>query len=143
MSVELEGILETITYRNEQTGCSVARLQVSGLPGQVTVVGTLHDPVVGQTLQLSGEWQEHPRYGRQFRIQASRSVSPATSEGVERYLGSGLVRGVGPELARRIVTRGRRLVVLAGTRRALHIASSKARAGGRFTGLTRRLQATE
>jgi exodeoxyribonuclease V alpha subunit len=105
MSVELEGILETLTYRNEQTGYSVARLQVAGLPGQVTVVGTLHDPVVGQTLQLSGEWQDHPRYGRQFRIESSRSVSPATAEGIERYLGSGLVKGIGSELARRIVAR--------------------------------------
>jgi exodeoxyribonuclease V alpha subunit len=105
MSVELEGTLETLTYRNEQTGYSVARLQVPGQTGQVTVVGTLHDPVVGQTLQLSGEWQNHPRYGRQFRIEASRSVSPATAEGIERYLGSGLVRGIGPELARRIVAR--------------------------------------
>ncbi len=105
MSVELEGTLETLTYRNEQTGYSVARLQVAGQPGQVTVVGTLHDPVVGQTLQLSGEWQDHPRWGRQFRIQTSRSVTPATSEGIERYLGSGLVKGIGPELARRIVAR--------------------------------------
>jgi exodeoxyribonuclease V alpha subunit len=105
MSVELEGTLETLTYRNEQTGYSVARLQVAGLPGQVTVVGTLHDPVVGQTLQLTGDWQNHPRFGRQFRIEASRSVSPATSEGIERYLGSGLVKGIGPELARRIVAR--------------------------------------
>ncbi len=105
MSVELEGTLETLTYRNEQTGYSVARLQVAGLPGQVTVVGTLHDPVVGQTLQLSGEWQNHPRYGRQFRIETSRSSSPATSEGIERYLGSGLIKGIGPELARRIVAR--------------------------------------
>ena len=103
--MELEGTLETLTYRNEQTGYSVARLQVPGQTGQVTVVGTLHDPVVGQTLQLTGDWQNHPRYGRQFRIEASRSVSPATAEGIERYLGSGLVKGIGPELARRIVAR--------------------------------------
>jgi ATP-dependent exoDNAse (exonuclease V) alpha subunit len=103
--VELEGTLETLTYRNEQTGYSVARLQVPGQSGQVTVVGTLHDPVVGQTLQLTGDWQNHPRWGRQFRIEASRSVTPATAEGIERYLGSGLVKGIGPELARRIVAR--------------------------------------
>src|SRR5512145_2172604 len=103
MSVELGGTLETLTYRNEQTGYSVARLQVPGRSGQVTVVGTLHDPVLGQTLQLTGDWQDHPRWGRQFRIEASRSLTPATAEGIERYLGSGLVKGVGPELARRIV----------------------------------------
>ncbi|OHD72916.1 MAG: hypothetical protein A2V99_05215 [Spirochaetes bacterium RBG_16_67_19] len=103
--MELEGTLETLTYRNEQTGYSVARLQVPGQSGQVTVVGTLHDPVVGQTLQLTGDWQNHPRYGRQFHIEASRSVSPATAEGIERYLGSGMVKGIGPELARRIVAR--------------------------------------
>ena len=105
MSTELEGTLEALTYRNEETGYSVARLQVAGIPGPVTVVGSLAAPVVGQTLQLSGQWQNHPRYGRQFRIEASRAASPVTAAGIERYLGSGLVKGIGRELAHRIVAR--------------------------------------
>jgi exodeoxyribonuclease V alpha subunit len=105
MSEELEGTIESLTYFNEANGYSVARLRVAGQDHPVTAVGTLVAPSPGQSVHLTGEWQMHPRFGRQFRITESRVSEPASPEGIEAYLGSGLIKGIGPEMARRIVSR--------------------------------------
>jgi exodeoxyribonuclease V alpha subunit len=102
--VVLEAVLERITYANEETGYTIARVatQRSGAD-LLTVVGSLLGAQVGESLRLTGRWTTHPRYGRQFEVESYTTVLPATITGIERYLGSGLVKGIGPKLAERIV----------------------------------------
>ncbi len=105
MSDSLRGTVERITYYNEETGYSVVRLHVPGQPDLVTVVGDLPEVNPGESLRLEGMWTIHPQYGRQFRAERCEQVLPATAEGIKKYLGSGLVKGVGPVTAARIVQR--------------------------------------
>ncbi|MEJ2695399.1 MAG: ATP-dependent RecD-like DNA helicase [Candidatus Sulfobium sp.] len=105
MIVELQGQLERITYRNEENHYTVARLKVKGYRRPVTVVGSLVSVSPGEVLRLKGTWDVHPRYGEQFKIVSYESVVPATVKGIERYLGSGLIKGIGPVMARRLVDR--------------------------------------
>jgi exodeoxyribonuclease V alpha subunit len=99
----LEGTLERLTYQNEENGYTVARLIPQGKSAEVTVVGTLTGASVGESLRLEGIWTSHPQYGRQFEVLSFTVHYPATVEGLRKYLGSGLVRGVGPVTAERIV----------------------------------------
>ncbi|MGC9521740.1 MAG: SF1B family DNA helicase RecD2 [Anaerolineae bacterium] len=99
----LEGTLERFTYQNEENGYTVARLVPQGRSYEVTVVGTLAGVNVGESLRLKGTWTTHPRYGRQFEVSSYTVELPATAEGIRKYLGSGLVKGVGPVTAKRIV----------------------------------------
>lgn len=99
----LDGSLERITYRNDATGYTVARLQPSGKRHLVTVVGNLVGVQVGEALRLEGEWVSHPQHGRQFNVSAWQAVLPTEVEGIRKYLGSGLIKGIGPRLAERIV----------------------------------------
>jgi exodeoxyribonuclease V alpha subunit len=101
MSEVLEGVVESLLFANEETGYAVVRLQ-SGAR-LVTAVGNLVSPVPGERLRLQGHWTTHPRFGAQFAVEGYESRPPATAEGVERYLASGLIPGIGQELARRIV----------------------------------------
>jgi len=105
MSDQLRGAVERVTYYSEETGYSVVRLNVAGRPGLVTVVGNLPEVQPGESLRLEGAWTTHPQYGRQFKAERCEQVLPATVEGIKRYLGSGLVKGVGPVTAARIVQR--------------------------------------
>lgn len=99
----LEGTLERLTYQNEENGYTVARLIPKGRTQEVTVVGTLSGVKVGELLHMEGVWTSHPQYGRQFEVRSFSVHYPATIEGLRKYLGSGLVRGVGPVTANRIV----------------------------------------
>lgn len=99
----LEGTLQGITFYNQDTGYTVARLLPDTAPGAVTVVGRMASPRTGVSLRLEGRWITHPRYGRQFEVERYSERLPATIEGMRRYLGSGLVHGVGPVTAERIV----------------------------------------
>src|SRR6266436_4421066 len=77
------------------------------MPGErelVTAIGSFPDIHAGQTLRLTGFWREHPKYGRQFQVVHAQETKPATLTGLEKYLGSGLIKGIGPATARRIVT---------------------------------------
>ena len=103
MTHELRGQIERITYINEENGYTIARVRIPGERDLVTVVGNLTAPTPGEVIHMTGEWANHPRYGRQFRIDRYRSLVPATVSGIERYLGSGLIKGIGPVMARRIV----------------------------------------
>lgn len=103
MTRELRGQIERITYTNEENGYTIARVRIPGERDLVTVVGNLTAPTPGEIIHMSGDWTNHPRYGRQFRIDRYRSLVPATVSGIERYLGSGLIKGIGPVMARRIV----------------------------------------
>src|SRR3954467_2524992 len=98
----LEGILERITYHSEQDGYTVARVQPRGKDHLVTIVGKLLGVQVGESLELDGRWVDNPEHGRQFEVERYRTVLPATVEGIKRYLGSGLIKGVGPVMAKRI-----------------------------------------
>jgi exodeoxyribonuclease V alpha subunit len=99
----LEGTLERLTFHSEDNGYTVARLIPKGKTYEVTVVGTLSGVNVGELLHLQGNWTSHPQYGRQFEVQAYSVHYPATIEGLRKYLGSGLVRGIGKVNANRIV----------------------------------------
>ncbi|MGH9362372.1 MAG: YrrC family ATP-dependent DNA helicase, partial [Thermoanaerobaculia bacterium] len=101
----LEGTLERIVYANPENAWSVVRIAVPGEPDLVTAVGNLLAVQPGESLRLSGAWEKDARYGRQFRVASYQTVTPATLVGIERYLGSGLIRGIGKELARRLVAR--------------------------------------
>jgi exodeoxyribonuclease V alpha subunit len=99
----LEGILERIVYCNEENAWSVVRLAVQGRRDLVTAVGNLLGVQPGESLRLLGGWVNDRKYGRQFRVQTYHTTQPATLVGVEKYLGSGLIRGIGKEMAARIV----------------------------------------
>jgi len=102
---QIHGTVERVTYYNEETGYSVIRLSVAGRPDLVTVVGNLPEVNPGESLRLEGTWTTHSQYGRQFKAERCTQVLPATVEGIKRYLGSGLIKGVGPVTAARIVQR--------------------------------------
>ncbi|HEX3649831.1 MAG TPA: ATP-dependent RecD-like DNA helicase [Pseudonocardiaceae bacterium] len=99
----LEAVLERITYANEETGYTVARVDTGRSDDLVTVVGALLGAQPGESLRLRGRWGSHPQYGRQFHVDDYTTVLPATVQGIRRYLGSGLIKGIGPRLADRIV----------------------------------------
>ncbi|BCY12737.1 ATP-dependent RecD-like DNA helicase [Actinoplanes sp. L3-i22] len=100
----LEAVLERLTYVNEDTGYTVARVATSRSGDDLlTVVGALLGAQPGESLRLSGWWSSHPQYGRQFEVVSYTTVLPATVQGIRRYLGSGLVKGIGPVFAERIV----------------------------------------
>src|SRR5215510_11722511 len=100
----LEAVLERITFVNEETGYTIARVAASrGGPDLITVVGALLGAQVGESLRLTGRWTSHPKYGRQFDVHSYTTVLPATIQGIQRYLGSGLIKGIGPVMAERMV----------------------------------------
>ena len=105
----LRGVVERITYHNEENGYTVAKLtpergnSLFGADREVAIVGNMLGVVVGESVELTGRWTLHAEYGKQFTVETMRAVLPATVAGMEKYLGSGLIRGVGPVTARRIV----------------------------------------
>ncbi|MFE6908159.1 SF1B family DNA helicase RecD2 [Streptomyces erythrochromogenes] len=100
----VEGVLERITYANEESGYTVARVDTGRGSGDLlTVVGSLLGAQPGESLRMEGRWGSHPQYGKQFAVENYRTVLPATIQGIRRYLGSGLIKGIGPKIADRIV----------------------------------------
>lgn len=99
----LNGILERIVYENPDTGYTVGRLSARGYPELVTIVGNLVSVNAGESLLLNGEWVINPKYGPQFQIEKYETVQPATILGIRKYLRSGLIKGIGPKMATRIV----------------------------------------
>ncbi|MFJ3989259.1 ATP-dependent RecD-like DNA helicase [Streptomyces sp. NPDC090032] len=98
----LEGVLERITYANEESGYTVARVDTGRGGDLLTVVGALLGAQAGESLRMEGRWGSHPQYGKQFTVENYTTVLPATIQGIRRYLGSGLVKGIGPVFADRI-----------------------------------------
>ncbi|MEY6567183.1 ATP-dependent RecD-like DNA helicase [Streptomyces sp. PGLac3x] len=99
----LEAVLERITYANEETGYTVARVDTGRGGGDLlTVVGALLGAQPGESLRMEGRWGSHPQYGKQFTVENYTTVLPATVQGIRRYLGSGLIKGIGPRIADRI-----------------------------------------
>jgi exodeoxyribonuclease V alpha subunit len=103
MLADLQGQIERITYTNMENGYTIAKVKVYGRRDLVTVVGTLMSPTPGEILEMKGEWVNHPRYGEQFKLVQYKTQIPASVYGIEKYLGSGLIRGIGPIMAKRIV----------------------------------------
>src|SRR5829696_2869899 len=101
--VTLDGTVERITFYNPTNGFSVVRLRVRGRREPIAVVGTLPAAQPGELLALRGRWQTDPRHGAQFRPTSAEVRRPSDVDGIVRYLGSGLVRQIGPVLAKRIV----------------------------------------
>jgi exodeoxyribonuclease V alpha subunit len=101
-SVQLNGVLEKILFSNQENGYCVAKLS-TGQRDSITVTGVLTGVQCGETLVLTGVWQSHPRFGRQFRIQSFRTQLPSSLHGLRKYLGSGLIPGIGPKYAEKIV----------------------------------------
>jgi exodeoxyribonuclease V alpha subunit len=100
----LEATLERITYANDETGYTIARVSARGSGSDLlTIVGNLLGAQVGESLRLQGCWKSHPQYGRQFEVASYTTLLPATLQGIRRYLGSGLIKGIGPKMAERIV----------------------------------------
>ncbi|MFI8517131.1 ATP-dependent RecD-like DNA helicase [Streptomyces sp. NPDC085481] len=99
----VEGVLERITYANEENGYTVARVDTGRGSGDLlTVVGSLLGAQPGESLRMEGRWGSHAQYGRQFTVENYTTVLPATIQGIRRYLGSGLIKGIGPVFADRI-----------------------------------------
>ncbi|MBD2181048.1 ATP-dependent RecD-like DNA helicase [Planktothrix sp. FACHB-1355] len=99
----LTGVVERLTFHSEESGYTVARLKAPNARDLITIVGNFANIQPGQTLRLSGIWKEHPNYGSQFQVTSYLETKPATLTGLEKYLGSGLIKGVGPVTAKRIV----------------------------------------
>ena len=101
----VQGEVVTVVYHNPENGYVIARLDSPAGPGQVTVVGILGDIAPGESLRLTGEWVEHPKFGRQFKAEGCEHVMPATLSGIRRFLASGAVKGIGEKMADRLVAR--------------------------------------
>ncbi len=99
----VQGIVERVTFHAEDSGYTVARLKAAGMRDLVTIVGNFPDIHAGQTLRLQGYWRDHPKYGQQLQVMHSHETKPATLTGLEKYLGSGMIKGIGPVTAKRIV----------------------------------------
>ncbi len=113
---KISGSVERITYYNAENGYSVIRLKpdsrgmlpfkyAGGREGLITVVGNLPEVQPGEWLKLTGKWTSHAKHGRQFQAEFCEQSLPANTEGIKRYLGSGMIRGVGPVMAERIVNK--------------------------------------
>lgn len=99
----LTGVLERIVFANEQSGFSIARLKVPHQRDLTTILGPLVGSTPGEHLELLGRWEVDRKFGRQFRFRAYQTVRPTTLVGIEKYLGSGLIKGIGPVYAARLV----------------------------------------
>ncbi len=101
----LEGQIERLTFFNEENGFTVAKINVSGQEDLVTAVGKFINPTPGEHVKMWGSWAQHPKYDKQFKISSYETQVPSTVEGIEKYLASGVIRGMGPVMAQRVVDR--------------------------------------
>jgi len=99
----IHGFLERITYQNEENNFVVAKLQEKGKRELTTIVGNLTAINAGESLKLTGRWVHNKKFGEQFQVENYEVTVPATIHGIMKYLGSGLIKGIGPIMAERIV----------------------------------------
>jgi exodeoxyribonuclease V alpha subunit len=99
----LEGELERVTYFNAENHYTVAKLKTSKTNSIVTVIGTMSSVKAGQFLKMEGTWETHPKYGQQFKISSYKETLPATIDGIKKYLKSGIVKGIGPSTADKMI----------------------------------------
>ena len=103
--LKLRCVVERITYQNPENGYSVMKVKVKGNNDLVTLVGNLLEVPAGSVLLCEGDWKVDKRYGNQFVVENWEEIMPATIYGIEKYLGCGLVKGIGPKFAQLIVSR--------------------------------------
>lgn len=103
--IKIRCVVERITFQNQENGFSIMKVKVKGYDDLVTLVGNLLDVPVGSVLLCDGDWKVDKRYGNQFVAETWEEVMPATIYGIEKYLGSGLVKGIGPKFAHLIVAK--------------------------------------
>jgi len=103
-SIELSGQIERITFSSEDNGFTVARVAIPGQKDPVVVVGNIAQPTPGQCLKMKGEWINDKKYGKQFKLIFCKTELPAKAAGIEKFLGSGMIKGIGPVMAKRIVS---------------------------------------
>jgi exodeoxyribonuclease V alpha subunit len=101
----LSGLIERITFHNEENGWAVLKVKAKGHRDLVTVVGSLASVSAGEWITAQGRWVQDKEYGQQFRADMLNSTAPTTKEGIEKYLGSGMVKGIGPIYAKKLVDR--------------------------------------
>ncbi len=101
----LSGLIERVTFFNEENGFAVLKVKVRGMRDLATVVGSLPSVSPGEWLTAQGHWIQDREFGRQFRAELLNSTAPTTREGIEKYLGSGMVKGIGPVYAKKLVAR--------------------------------------
>ena len=101
----LRGTVAHVVFENRESGWAVVHFEAEGEAGAATVIGSLSPVFVGEYLEIAGEWQNDSRWGRQFKARTAVPIDPTSAEGTRRYLSSGVVPGIGPELARRLVAK--------------------------------------
>jgi exodeoxyribonuclease V alpha subunit len=99
----ISGIIERITYHNPDNGFCVLRIKVKGHRDLITVTGNVPSALVGEYIKCSGIWYNDRNHGKQFKAHFIKSLPPDTLEGIEKYLGSGLIKGIGPYFAKKLV----------------------------------------
>ena len=99
----ISGVVERITFTNEENGFSVIKIKSKGFPELITAVGNMASVNIGSVVSLEGSWKFDSKYGKQFNVQNYSEKLPATIKGIEKYLGSGLIKGIGPVYAKKIV----------------------------------------
>src|SRR6516165_486041 len=104
-SEEISGLIERVTFHNEENGFCVLRVKTPGHRQETTVVGSLPSVTAGEWVVAEGWWVRDKEHGLQFKASTMKTVPPTTPDGIERYLGSGLVKGIGPVLAKKLVER--------------------------------------
>ena len=102
---ELEGLVDSIIFASDDGQFAVFRLRPTHQNSRVNVTVGCEPPLVGQQIHLKGSWITHPRFGQQFKARSMRLEAPTSVEGIERFLGSGVIDGVGPAMAKRIVAK--------------------------------------
>lgn len=103
MAESIQGVVERITFSNDENGYSVIKVKVPGRKDLVSVIGSFVSVTPGEVLRMEGKWSFHPRFGEQFEAERYETATPASVEGIRKYLGSGLIKGIGPQMAKRIV----------------------------------------
>src|ERR1035438_2177268 len=99
------GLIERVTFFNEENGFAVLKVKAKGRRDQVTVVGSLPSVSAGEWVTAEGRWVQDREFGLQFRAEMLNSTAPTTKEGIEKYLGSGMVKGIGPVYAKKLVAK--------------------------------------
>ncbi len=102
-SIKLKGTVERVVYRNPDNDYIIARFKSEESQEMVTIVGQSIDTQPGERLEVKGRWVRNKKYGNQFEIESIEVLVPATVEGIEKYIGSGLIKGIGPAMAKKIV----------------------------------------
>lgn len=102
---QLSGLIERVTFHSDESGFCVLRVKAKGHRDQQTVIGTLPQVRAGEWFEAEGRWTVDRDHGQQFKAEVLRTTAPATTDGIEKYLASGLIKGIGPAFAKRLVSR--------------------------------------